>query len=172
MKKAEILDAATAVFLRYGYRKTSMDDLARAAGLSRQGLYLHFRTKNVLFQAVVEHAVATTRAAARAALDSDGCTLAERLTGALTALHGPAAASVHELLGTPPLDPVRREVSAGIADLLRRNGIETLWQETGVTADDLAEHLLAVAAGAGQPGDERVLAVAVRVVTRAALTPP
>jgi hypothetical protein len=79
---------------------------------------------------------------------------------------------VHELLGTPRLDPVRREVSAGIADLLRRNGIEILWQETGVTADDLAEHLLAVAAGAGRPGDERVLAVAVRVVTRAALTPP
>jgi AcrR family transcriptional regulator len=172
MKQAEILDAATAVFLRYGYRKTSMDDLARAAGLSRQGLYLHFRTKEALFHAVVEHAVAATRAAARAALDGDGFTLAERLTGALAALHGPAAASVHELLGAPLLDPVRREASVGIADLLRHDGIDALWQGTGVTAADLAEHLLVVAAGAGQPCEERLLAVAVRIVTRGALTPP
>ena len=167
MKKAEILDAATAVFLRYGYRKTSMDDLARAAGLSRQGLYLHFRTKEALFDAVVGHAVAATRATASAALADEGRTLAGRLTGALTALHGPSAASVHELLGAPLLDPVRRDVAAGIADLLRHNGIDALWQEAGVTADELAEHLLVVAAGAGQAGDEaeRVLAVAVRIVT-------
>jgi TetR/AcrR family transcriptional regulator len=168
MKKAEILDAATAVFLRYGYRKTSMDDLARAAGLSRQGLYLHFRTKEALFHAVVEYAVAATRAAASAALADEGRTLTARLTGALAALHGPSAASVHELLGTPPLDPVHRDVAAGIADLLRHNGIDALWQETGVAAAELAEHLLVVAAGAGQTSDdaERVLAVAVRIVTR------
>ena len=44
-----LLQAAFGVFLRYGYKKTSMDDLARAAGLSRQGLYLHFANKDALF---------------------------------------------------------------------------------------------------------------------------
>ncbi len=43
-RRESILQAAVGVFLRYGYKKTSMDDLARAAGLSRQGLYLHFAT--------------------------------------------------------------------------------------------------------------------------------
>ena len=30
---------------RYGFKKTSMDDVAQAAGVSRQGLYLYFDTK-------------------------------------------------------------------------------------------------------------------------------
>jgi len=36
-KREAILVAATAIFLRYGFKKTSMDDVARAAGVSRQG---------------------------------------------------------------------------------------------------------------------------------------
>ena len=47
-RRAAILETAMRVFLRYGFKKTSMDDLARAAGLSRQGLYLHYRTKEEL----------------------------------------------------------------------------------------------------------------------------
>ena len=42
--------AATAIFLRYGFKKTSMDDVAQAAGVSRQGLYLYFDTKDFLFR--------------------------------------------------------------------------------------------------------------------------
>jgi AcrR family transcriptional regulator len=45
------LAAAATVFLRFGYRKTAMEDIARAAGMSRQGLYLHYATKEELFRA-------------------------------------------------------------------------------------------------------------------------
>jgi AcrR family transcriptional regulator len=34
-RRAALLAAAAEVFARYGYRKASMDDVARAAGLSR-----------------------------------------------------------------------------------------------------------------------------------------
>lgn len=47
-----ILEAATSVFLRYGFKRTTMGDLAQAAGLSRPALYLRFCNKERLFEAV------------------------------------------------------------------------------------------------------------------------
>lgn len=44
-----ILDAAFQAFASYGYKRTSMDDIARAVGLSRTALYLHFRSKEDIF---------------------------------------------------------------------------------------------------------------------------
>jgi AcrR family transcriptional regulator len=52
-----LLEAAVSVFARFGYRKTSMDDVARAAGVSRQGLYLSFANKEELFRRAVEHSL-------------------------------------------------------------------------------------------------------------------
>jgi AcrR family transcriptional regulator len=46
-----LLDASLSAFLRYGFRKTSMEEVARASHISRQGLYLHFQTKEDLFRA-------------------------------------------------------------------------------------------------------------------------
>ena len=42
------------MFFRYGYARTTMADLASAAGLSRPALYLVFPGKAEVFQAVVE----------------------------------------------------------------------------------------------------------------------
>lgn len=58
-RQESLLGAAAQVFARYGYRKTSLDQVARAAGWSRQGLYVHFASKEALFQATVEHALST-----------------------------------------------------------------------------------------------------------------
>ena len=49
-KTQAILEAAWTVFSTYGYRKTSMDDIARAARMSRPALYLHFRNKEDVFR--------------------------------------------------------------------------------------------------------------------------
>jgi AcrR family transcriptional regulator len=40
-----ILDAATRLVERFGYRKTTMDDLAREAGVGKGTLYLYFESK-------------------------------------------------------------------------------------------------------------------------------
>jgi AcrR family transcriptional regulator len=59
-----VLDAAVGVFARFGYRKTSMEDVARAAGISRQGLYLSFANKEELFRRAVEHSLSRQLACA------------------------------------------------------------------------------------------------------------
>jgi TetR/AcrR family transcriptional regulator of autoinduction and epiphytic fitness len=53
-KRAHILSTALDAFLRHGYRRVNMQEIADAAGISRQGLYLYFRTKEEVFSAAVE----------------------------------------------------------------------------------------------------------------------
>lgn len=45
------ITAAGEVFLRYGYLRTTMSDIARAAGMSRPALYLLFAGKEQIFEA-------------------------------------------------------------------------------------------------------------------------
>lgn len=44
-KRERILDAATGQFVAYGYRKASVDDIARASGVAKGTLYLYYRNK-------------------------------------------------------------------------------------------------------------------------------
>jgi AcrR family transcriptional regulator len=81
-KQRALLDAAVGVFARFGFRKTSMDDIARAAGVSRQGLYLLFSNKEELFRRAVEHSLCGQLNAAIAVLSHDELTLEERLVAA------------------------------------------------------------------------------------------
>jgi AcrR family transcriptional regulator len=50
--RERIIDAAMSLFVRHGYRLTSMEQVGREAGLTRQALYHHFDTKEALFRAV------------------------------------------------------------------------------------------------------------------------
>lgn len=52
-REARILDAAAGLITRYGYDKTTMDEIARAAGVSKGALYLHFKGKEALFDALM-----------------------------------------------------------------------------------------------------------------------
>ena len=52
-KAAQILAAAKAAFLRDGFEPTSMDVVAREAGVSKATLYAHFASKDRLFASVV-----------------------------------------------------------------------------------------------------------------------
>ena len=52
-KKLRIINAAKGVFLKYGYRRVTMNDLAEAAGMSRPALYLVFPKKEDVFCGVV-----------------------------------------------------------------------------------------------------------------------
>ncbi len=71
-RREQVLDAALDTFARYGYRKTSMEEVARAAAISRPGLYLLFGSKQDLFTAAVTHALDHSLAAvARALADSN-----------------------------------------------------------------------------------------------------
>jgi AcrR family transcriptional regulator len=51
----QILNAAAAVIVRLGYDKTTMSDIADEAGVSRGTVYLYFKGKEELFEALVYH---------------------------------------------------------------------------------------------------------------------
>jgi len=52
-RQQQILDAAAAVIIRLGYDKTTMNDIADAAGASRRTVYLYFKGKEELFEALL-----------------------------------------------------------------------------------------------------------------------
>ncbi|GBF32130.1 transcriptional regulator [Desulfocucumis palustris] len=49
IKKDLIADAAMACFLSSGYSGTSVDDIVRASGVSKGGIYWHFKSKEEIF---------------------------------------------------------------------------------------------------------------------------
>ncbi len=48
-----ILDVAAALILRWGYNKTTIDDIARQAGVAKGTIYLHWKTREALFRALM-----------------------------------------------------------------------------------------------------------------------
>lgn len=53
-KKYKILEAAQRLFIRYGIKSLTMDDLARELGISKKTLYLYCEDKNDLIRQVME----------------------------------------------------------------------------------------------------------------------
>ena len=53
-KRTQILDAAEECFERFGYRRSSMDDIARAGRMSKGSVYSYFDSKDELFRSVIE----------------------------------------------------------------------------------------------------------------------
>ena len=60
--KENIITAAQITFKRYGFRKTTMDEIAYAARKGKSSLYYYFNSKEEVFQAVVEKEAAVLRA--------------------------------------------------------------------------------------------------------------
>ena len=52
-KRRAMIDAAEQLFLAHGYGNTSMDAVARLAGVSKATLYAHFTSKDLLFATIV-----------------------------------------------------------------------------------------------------------------------
>lgn len=74
-KRARILTSATRLFVRFGYRKTSIDEVAKAAGIAKGTVYLYYQNKAEL----VLHAIALEK-----------CGYVDRIEPVLTADVSPA----------------------------------------------------------------------------------
>ncbi|NBE07510.1 TetR/AcrR family transcriptional regulator [Paragemmobacter ruber] len=83
-----ILDAAFHAFSSYGYRRTSMDDIARGAGMSRTALYLHYRNKEDIFRSLAVRYFEEALRDMTAALEVPGQTLEQALLAAFVAKDG------------------------------------------------------------------------------------
>src|SRR6266481_6537406 len=181
-QREAILMAATAIFLRYGFKKTSMDDVAQAAGVSRQGLYLYFDTKDLLFREALQYLVSHMISTARAVAEDGNLSLKDRLLGVFEAVHSSAFHDASredalELLQSAQsaagalLVQLERDLMGIAAALLAETGIADRWEEAGVTVAELSEQLLMSAKGIKASVDtltayrERML-TAIRIVTR------
>ena len=174
--------AATATFLRYGFKKTSMDDVARAAGVSRQGLYLYFDTKDLLFREALQHLVSHLISAAHAVAEDGNLSLRDRLLGVFEAVHGSAFQSASpehafELLQSAQsadgalLVQLDRDLMGIVAALLAEAGAADRWEEAGVTVAELSEQLLMSAKGIKASVDtltayRKRMRTAIKIVTR------
>uniref|UniRef100_UPI0035627A7A TetR/AcrR family transcriptional regulator n=1 Tax=Phaeovulum sp. TaxID=2934796 RepID=UPI0035627A7A len=91
--------------LLHGFRGTTVEGIAEAAGISKVTLYTYFHDKDAAFEAVATRFFETLRKAAQAALAGPG-TRSARVTAALIAKHGilfdtvRASAHAAELLAT------------------------------------------------------------------------
>jgi TetR/AcrR family transcriptional regulator len=83
-RRAEILDAAFDRFSRYGFRNTSIDDIARAAGISRPLVYQYFANKEDVLRELAAQLHEQVLDEALAVL-GDGRPLADQLADALIA---------------------------------------------------------------------------------------
>jgi AcrR family transcriptional regulator len=181
-QREAILMAATATFLRYGFKKTSMDDVAQAAGVSRQGLYLYFDTKDFLFREALQYLVSHMISTARSVAEDGNLSLRDRLLGVFEAVHGSAFQSASpehafELLQSAQsadgalLVQLDRDLMGIVAALLAEAGAADRWEEAGVTVAELSEQLLMSAKGIKASVDtlaayrERML-TAIRIVMR------
>lgn len=128
------LDPIVATFARYGLRKTSMKDVARALGVSRQALYNRHGSKGALIGWATKSLIDSSLAAALASIDQPAKTLVERLTDALDAWVGRHMDALHasphsaEIVATLQRDPpeavrvAERRLVAAMAEAIRFSG--------------------------------------------------
>ncbi|MEV0592752.1 TetR/AcrR family transcriptional regulator [Nonomuraea cavernae] len=88
-----ILDAAAGLIERWGYDKTTIDDVARHAGVAKGTIYLHWRTRDELFAALLRR---------------------ERLS-MLEEVREQAPATLRDLIGELAAELVRRPLMKAIA---------------------------------------------------------
>jgi AcrR family transcriptional regulator len=112
-----ILDAAMRVFRRHGFRRSTIEQAAEEAGLTRQALYHHFPSKEALFRGAIarfyERALAAETEAARAA-EKANRDLADVITAQIAARFG---VLLTELQGSPHLEELLSEHLAQARDL-------------------------------------------------------
>ena len=92
-----ILNAAATLIQRWGYNKTTIDDIARQAGVAKGTIYLHWKTREALFQALLTREYLTMLEEFRQHLVSD-----------------PESATLHGIIKQAFLIPMTRPLIKGM----------------------------------------------------------
>ena len=148
-KRDRILDAAQSLFVRYGVKRTSIDDVAREAGIAKGTVYLSFESKAELFAAIADRLCASTLTDAQRIM-LEAAPPAERLVGILDRYIG----ATHRLVAQSPhiaeLTASKEALSAAAFDALDRrirSLLGVLLGEAGITRDEAADMFLAAGKG-------------------------
>jgi len=166
-KRSWILDAAQSLFLRYGVKRTALDDVVREAGIAKGTLYLYFDSKDALFAAIAERLCEEMLRNAEDAIASSSA-ITSRIAGCLDAYIG----AMHRLTAQSPhiaeLTESKEAVAAAIyatfnrkmRDLLRK-----VLKEGGIERGDAAEMFFAAALGTLKTGDTAAKPYRARLTT-------
>ncbi|UZF94493.1 TetR/AcrR family transcriptional regulator [Bosea sp. NBC_00550] len=162
----QIADAALRLFARYGYKRSSMDDIAKEAGLAKATLYLHFKGKDDVFRAMLDLLARRVEARCREVIERRG-PFPERLAALLQAHHGQAYASfgtgehlvelkaVMNAIATRELQAFEQIFASFARQLLREAEAqgEIALNRGSITIEDWIAGLMFAAAGAktGEP---------------------
>jgi AcrR family transcriptional regulator len=159
-RQAALLEAAIGVFARYGFRKTSMDEVARAAGVSRQGLYLQFANKEELFRKALHHSLHSQLASAIAALSNTRDSLEARLIAACDAWSGRFVGSLGSdasdlmcastSLAGATLSDYEAQFERALARAIAESPLNVFCARADLCPEDLASALHATARGLKQ----------------------
>jgi AcrR family transcriptional regulator len=154
-KRSRILDAAQSLFLRYGVKRTALDDVVREAGIAKGTLYLYFDSKDALFAAIAERLCAEMLRDAEEEIASASSTTS-RIVGCLDAYIG----SMHRLTAQSPhiaeLTESKEAVAAAIYGTFNRKMRDLLrkvLKEGGIERGDAVEMFFAAAIGTLKTGD-------------------
>jgi len=165
-RQERVLAVALEVFGRYGFRKASMDEIARSADISRQGLYLHFANKDALFRAAVRQELDAALGDVSRCLNEEGVGLERRAIAALDAWLGRyvgsmLATDIGNQLQNPAMqlgdmvDPASAAFDARLAAAIAAAMSENDRRRLGVTPEEIAGALRTVATGARYLSDVR-----------------
>lgn len=120
------------IFASYGFRKTSMDDLAKAFGISRQALYKRHKSKDAVFRWMVQEIILMINSESEIILKNTQTPISERLlnvfdqtTGAFvdtltTSPHGIEMLDMLYELAAEDTEKSKQDLGQMIADALLR----------------------------------------------------
>ena len=159
-RRAHIIAIAFDVLTRYGYKRTTMDDIAKAAGMSRPALYLLYKNKTDIFRACILDFVGHTQNQLAACFDSTDAPLAQ-ISNALVAgivdpmrkimgtPHGAELLQLKDLLAEDLSDQwiqmIESEITKGIHSALSKGLIEL--PPINMTVEDFVSYLVDAAEG-------------------------
>lgn len=159
-KRAALLEAALKLFGQYGYRRTSIDDIAREADIAKGTVYLNFASKEELFRALCAQLIARVEDESAKARALEGGFEA-RLYAVLAAKYGYLYEVVHSSAHAAELMDSKNRLSADlfgkfdrgyaktvraiVADALERNEIDPSAMALG--AADTAGLIMSAAHG-------------------------
>ena len=84
--RAQVLQAAQKLFKQYGLQKVTMEDVAKAIGKGKSTLYYYYKSKEEIFDAVVDHEIRDVQSQLRKALEQADTAAAKLETFVITKL--------------------------------------------------------------------------------------
>ncbi len=138
--KENIISIAQGTFRKFGFRKTTMDEIAFAAGKTKSTMYYYFESKEEVFQAVVEKEVTQLRNEILAAVQGEKLSKNKLKAYIFTRMDGfRKLGNLYEVLKDEFLSNL--EFADKIRTIYERNETETLTQiiKEGVDKNEFKE---------------------------------